>query len=202
MNRNESEVDLLDLISAMKETSDPIMYQYFKGLERNELMITGGIDSSAIEMYVLPLMEWDKDKSVKEIKIYINSYGGSVFEGMAIADIISKLKTKTTVELLSYGYSMGMFIVLGGANNPNVNVVCHEFSTGLIHSGSTSLSGDSSTVDDTLDFYRVFNEKMEAFMISNTKLTKEKLKKMKRVEWYLTSDKMLEYGIVNEIIQF
>ena len=193
-------VDLSELIASLSESSDPIMYQYFKGLQNKELLITTDIDSSAIELYVMPLLEWDKDESVDNIKIYVNCLGGSIFEGMMIADTISKLKTKTTVEILAYAYSMGGFIGMSGMNNPNVKVVCHEFSTFLIHSGSTMLIGDSSTVDDTMNFYRHFNKKMETFMIKHTKITEEKLKEMKRVEWFMTSDEMLEYGLIEEII--
>ena len=59
---------------------------------------------------------------------------------------------------------------------------------------------NSSNVEDTIDFYKRFNEKMEEFIVKSTRITKEKLKEKKRHEWFLTSEEMLELGIVEEII--
>jgi len=199
-NAEYGTLDLGELMSKMSETADPVLYQYYKGLDRHELLITSDINDTAIETYIMPLLDWDKDEEVEHIHIYVNCVGGSIFEGMLLSETISKLKTKTTVEILSYAYSMGGFIAMSGMSNPNVNIICHEFSTFLIHSGSTMLSGDSSTVEDTLDFYRKFNKKMEDFMLEHSSISKEKLKEMKRVEWFLTSDEMLEFGLVDEIV--
>jgi ATP-dependent Clp protease protease subunit len=200
MKRNETGVSLPELVNAMKETSDPVMYQYYKNLDKNTLLINEAIDLNSTELYVMPLLEWDNDPEVEEIKIYLNCLGGDVFSGMLVAETIEKLKTKTTVEILTYAYSMGGFIGVAGNSNPNVTVQCHEHSTFLIHAGSTSMRGDSSTVDDTLEFYRKFNERTKAFMLKNTNITSEKFDEMKRTEWYLDSEDMIKYGVVNKII--
>lgn len=200
MFKKENDIDLLELISTLTETSDPILYQYFKSLKENKLLITNEIDGNAIEMYVVPLKQMDEDPTVEHIHIYLNTIGGSIFEGMTIAETISKLKTPTTVEILSYAYSMGAYIAIAGISNPNVKVVCHEFSTLLFHAGRTQLAGDSSAVDDTIEFFKKFNDKMNDFILRNSKITKKKLNEMKRIEWYLTSDDMLKYGLVEEII--
>ena len=200
MKRNENGVSLPELVNAMKETSDPVMYQYYKNLDKNTLLINETIDLNSTELYVMPLIEWDNDPKVEEIKIYLNCLGGDVFSGMLVAETIAKLKTKTTLEILTYAYSMGGFIGVAGNSNPNVTVQCHEHSTFLIHAGSTSMRGDSSTVDDTLEFYRKFNERTKAFMLKNTTITSEKFDEMKRTEWYLDSEDMIKYGVVNKIV--
>lgn len=201
MNKKmETGVSLPELVNAMKETSDPVMYQYYKNLDKNTLLINETIDLNSTELYVMPLKEWDDDPAVEEIKIYLNCLGGDVFSGMLVAETIAKLKTKTTLEILTYAYSMGGFIGVAGNSNPNVTVQCHEHSTFLIHSGSTSMRGDSSTVDDTLEFYRKFNERTKAFMLKNTTITSEKFDEMKRTEWYLDSEDMIKYGVVNKIV--
>ena len=123
----------------------------------------------------------------------------SVYETV-LTNIIDNLKTPTTITVMTYAYSMGSIILMAGYNNPNVKKRCYKFSTALLHAGSSYLEGNSTSVKDQFNFYQKFEDIIKDYTLSHSKITPEEYEKMERYEWYMTSDIMLEKGLVDEII--
>lgn len=192
--------DIIEISKALTETCDPVMHQYFKNLKNRTIIINEQISQDIIEMAVLPLIEMDNDGSNKEIYIYLNTVGGEVYNGLVLCDIIEKLKTKTTIEVLGYAYSMGSLILMSAFNNPNVNTKCHRFTTALIHGGNQYLEGTSSQVKDYFKFSEKYEIMIKDFILSHSKIIESEYEKMERNEWYMTSEDMLKYGLVQEVI--
>jgi ATP-dependent Clp protease protease subunit len=193
-------LDINELIAQLSESADPVMFQYFKNLNKRTIIINEQISESIIECAVLPLLEWDNDGTGKEINILLNTVGGSTMNGLLLCDVIDKLKTKTTITVLAYAYSMGSLIIMAGFNNPNVIVKCYQFSTGLIHGGSDFLQGTTSQIKDYYNFNTKYEEKIKEFILTHSKISEEEYEKMSRYEWYLVSEDMKKYGLVDEII--
>lgn len=193
------EISLDEILGDVGSIS-PAMYQYYKGLKERKIIINDQITSNIVETVILPLLEMDNDRSNQPITIYLSTVGGSLFDGMPLCDIIDNLKTHTTIIIPTYAYSMGGLIAMAGYKNPNVIKKCYKHSTVLLHAGSTYLEGNSSSVKDTFNFHQKFEEKIKEYTLSHSKITEEEYDKMERFEWYMTSDTMLEKGIVDEII--
>lgn len=190
----------VEILKSLSETADPILYQYFKHLNNRTIIINEAISEQILEMAVLPLMEMDNDGSGEEINIYLNTVGGQVYNGLALCDVIEKLKTKTTITVFAYAYSMGSLILMSGYNNPNVTTKCYKFTTALIHGGSQYVEGTSSQVKDYFKFNEKYEEKIKDFILSHSKITDKEYKKMEKTEWYMISEDMLNYGLVDEVI--
>ena len=193
-------LDINKLIDQLRTTADPVYYQYFRHLEKRTIVINEQIDESIIEFAVLPLLEMDNDGTGKEINILLNTLGGQVYNGLLLCDVISKLKTKTTITVLAYAYSMGSLLLMSAYSNPNVTVKCYPFTTALIHGGSDYLQGTASQIKDYYNFTTKYKKKIKDFMLYNSKITENEYEKMSRHEWYMTSEEMLKYGLVDEII--
>ncbi len=177
----------------------PNMYQYYKGLANNRIVINDEIDSDIIEMAVLPLIDMDNDETVEHIEIFVTTCGGSVYTGFTLVDAINNLKTKTTVHCQGIVASMGILIAMAGTKNPNVKIVCNKHCVGLIHSGSTYLEGSSHAVKDTFKFSERYEEKIKDFILSHTTIDEDTYDLIERQEFWMTSDDMIKYGIVDEI---
>lgn len=149
---------------------------------------------------MLPLLEMDNDGTGEPINIVLNTLGGSLFDGATLCNIIDNLKTPTTITVFTYAYSMGSILLMAGYNNPNVKKRCYKHSTALLHAGSSYLEGDSMSVKDQFNFYQKFEDVIKEYTLSHSKITPEEYDKMERYEWYMTSDTMLEKGLVDEII--
>lgn len=193
---------LEDIAIALKPTGLPdiIMYQYYKNLEKRTIIINEQITSNIVESVMLPLLEMDNDGTGEPINIVLNTVGGSLFDGATLCNIIDNLKTPTTITVFTYAYSMGSILLMAGYNNPNVKKRCYKHSTALLHAGSSYLEGDSMSVKDQFNFYQKFEDVIKEYTLSHSKITPEEYDKMERYEWYMTSDTMLEKGLVDEII--
>ena len=175
-------------------------YQYYKCLANRQILINDQIDLTIVETAILPLLEMDNDGTGEPIEIILNTCGGSLFDGLAMCSVIDNLKTPTVITVITYAYSMGGVILMAGKNNPNVTKRCYGYSTGLLHAGSTYLEGNSSSVKDTFNFYQKFEDKIKEYTLSHSNITEEEYSEMERREWYMTSEVMLEKGLVDYII--
>lgn len=190
----------LDAEQCILEETSIINAEYNRLLEERKILINDIISENTIEKVVMPLLRMDNDGSGKKITIYINTNGGSVYDGLVLCDIIEQLKTETEVIVLGYAYSMGSIILMSGKNNPNVTRKCFPFSTALIHGGSAYISGSSSQVKDYFKFNEKFEKRIADFIVSHTNLTEDDYAAIERYEAYMDSDEMLEKGLVDEII--
>ena len=190
----------MDISMSMPDSADPILFHYYKGLENRTFYINSEIDDNTVDMVSIPLIMTDKESS-EPITIYLNTMGGSVFDGFNLANIIENLKSPTTIIVLGYAYSMGMYFLMAGKNKPNITRKCYNFSTGLMHGGSSLIQGTASQVKDYYRFAERFDQKVEDFVLSHSNFTKDEYDKIERHELYLTAEDMLEKGLVDEIIQ-
>ena len=192
----------------------PDLYQYYKGLANNRLILAGEIMDDIVENVAIPLLDMIKEKEdtrekiLKEyplkldpIEIIIHSPGGSVYDSMFLANIIDKATVPIKVKILGNALSMGMIIAMAGYNNPNVTKECYGFSIGLIHAGSLKMEGEANAVRDTMEFNDKYSEMMKQYVLSHSKITEEEYEAHNAKQWYLTADEMLNYGIVDKVIE-
>ena len=192
-------VPLSDLVGD-SNLPDPIMYQYYKNLKDRKIIINTEIGDDLLECATLPLIEMDNDGSGEPIEIILSSVGGEIYSGFNLVDQIEKLKTPTTIHIMSMAASMGLLIAMAGKNNPNVKTVCHPFSVGLLHSGSKYMEGSAHAVRDTFDFSQHYEEKIKQYILSHTKIDDDLYEKIERKEYWMDADEMMRLGIVDEII--
>lgn len=190
----------LDAEQCILEETSVVNAEYKKLLSERKILLNDIISENTMEKVVMPLLRMDNDGSGEKITIYINTNGGSVYDGLVLCNIIEKLKTPTEVIVLGYAYSMGAIILMSGKNNPNVTRKCYPFSTALIHGGSTYVSGSSSQVKDYFKFNEKFEKRIADFIVSHTTLTEDDYAAIERYEAYMDSDEMLEKGLVDEIL--
>lgn len=191
-----------DLIATLKPTGLPdiIYYQYYKQLQDRKIVINEEIKDGIVESAVLPLMDMDNDGSGKPIEIYLSTIGGDIYSGFSLVDAIEKVKTPTTIHILSMAASMGLLIAMAGHNNPNVKTVCHPFSVGLLHSGSQYMEGTAHAVKDTFDFSQHYEDKIKQYILTHSNITDDLYNKIERKEYWMDADEMKRLGIVDEII--
>lgn len=184
----------------LQEESDTIDGLYEDLLKDRIILINDIISDVTIDKAVMPLLKMDNDGSGEKITIYLNTDGGDVGEGLLLCDVIDRLKTSTDVIVLARAYSMGSIILMAGRDNPNVTRKCYPFSTALLHGGSAYMSGTTSQVKDYFKFNEKYEQRITDYIISHTNLTEEDYAAIERYETYMTSEEMLEKGLVDEIL--
>ena len=190
----------LDAEQVILEETDIINNQYENLLKNRIILINDTISELTIDKVVMPLLQMDNDETGKKITIYINTNGGSVYDGLCLCNIIETLKTETEIIVLGYAYSMGFAILCSGSKNPNVIKKCYPFTTALWHPGQVALSGSANDVNDIQEFNKKVALILKNYILENTFISKELYEKNERSQFYLTAQELFHYGIIDEII--
>lgn len=182
-------------------TLDPIMYQYFNQLlKKRTIVLNAEIDENILETVVLPLKDFEQDDSFEPVTLILNTPGGSVADGLMLCNVIDNYKIPLEIIVPSYACSMGTIILCSGNKNPNITKKAYPFSFALFHSGQTYVGGESTSVEDVMNFNKSVDNKIRDYIVTNTNITEELYDAHHRKQWYISAEEMLKYGLINEII--
>lgn len=142
--------------------------------------------------------ELTKHSDVEQINIYINSYGGSVYEGTAIYSQLKRHPAQKTVYIDGFACSIASIIAMAGDK-----VVMPKNTLMMIHDIWNWVCGNAKQLRKAADDLDVIMEgNRQAYLQkSKGKITEEKLIKMLEEETWLTADMCLEYGFCDEILE-
>jgi len=178
---------------------DPELLNFYKDIKNRSLWV-GDVDDSLLE-YMKLILEWNredigkKSEERKPIKIHLFSYGGEVDSCFAFISLIKLSKTPIYTINMGMAASAGALIFLAGHKK-----LAMDGSVILIHQGSGSITGTAGQISDANEAYNKVLDKMEKYILENTKIPKKTYIKMKKNDWTILSDKFLEYGISDEIV--
>lgn len=179
---------------------DPYNALYQENLDNRILVINEAITDSIIENYVLWILKWNKDDKDlpidkrRPITIYINSDGGSVYDGQIMVDTI--ICSKTPIR------AVGMFVA---SMAYLIFLACDERyafrnAAFLMHDGEFSLQNSGSKFKDTVKFFEEMDERTKSFVLERTNITDEFYDKVYDQEFWMYPNKAKELGIVYKII--
>ncbi|WP_265460071.1 head maturation protease, ClpP-related [Enterococcus sp. HY326] len=134
---------------------------------------------------------------VSEIEVRVQSYGGSVFSGVAIYNMLKNYKAMVTVYIDGVACSIATVIAMAGDK-----VIMPSNSMMMIHNPMSSLSYGNSNelrkMADTLD--KIRESSIEAYLSkSNGKITREKLIDLLDDETWLSAEECKNYGFCDEV---
>ena len=140
--------------------------------------------------------ELAKYPNIKKINIYINSYGGDVFEGTAIHSQLKRHSAEKIVYVDGFACSVASVIAMAGDK-----VIMPSNTMMMIHNVWVNAAGNAKELRKAADDLDVIMEaNREAYLEkSGGKITEEKLIKLLDEETWLTAAKCLEYGFCDEI---
>lgn len=141
--------------------------------------------------------EKEKDYKRDPIKLYINSCGGTIYDMWALIDVIQNSKTPIYTYCMGYAMSAAFSIFLAGHKR-----YCYKHSTFMYHQIHCNRSGKyQDLVEDRAEMDNL-NKQVEEYVLERTNLTKEDIADIreKKKDFYIHSDKAIEYGIVDEVL--
>lgn len=136
-----------------------------------------------------------KNKDVKEIEIYINSYGGSVFEGLSIYNQLKRHKAHKTVYIDGFACSISATIAMAGDI-----VIMPKNTLMMIHNMWVSTAGNVKELRKIADDLEIMDKAGRASYLEKAgdKLSEEELIAMMDTETWLTADDCIKYGLADK----
>lgn len=132
-----------------------------------------------------------------DISLYINSPGGSVYDGMAIYDTMNFIKPDVATYGIGLQASMGAFLLSSGAKGkrfclPHAKVMIHQPSSGT-HGKVTDMEID---MKETLEV----KEMLAKIMAKNTGQKLAKVKSDMERDYWMTPDEAVRYGLIDKVL--
>ena len=166
------------------------------------LYLSGTINESSITNINKELLriicQDEKDSSEKKnfkpqpIKLFINSFGGSVYDAWSLIDIMLRSETPIYTYCTGYAMSAGLLIFLAGHERyatPNATLLYHQL--------SANNWGKYLDLEQNLEEYRRLQEDIEKYVCERTSIPRWKLKenKQKKIDWYIHSEDFEKYNL-------
>lgn len=139
----------------------------------------------------------DLDYKPKPIKIFIDSYGGYVYQCFGLLAVMDASKTKIHTYVTGAAMSCGFMILIHGHRR-----FAYKHATPLYHQVSSGAWGTAKDIEDSFIETKRLQKKIEDLTLLKTKIDKKKLKEIyeKKIDWYMTAEDARKFGVVDEIV--
>ncbi len=158
-----------------------------------------GFSATSIAEIIMEYNRADKGLPVEERKpvmLYINSPGGSLTDGFALASIIEA--SKTPIYTVNIGECSSMAFLIGITGHKRYSIKNAVF---LMHDGAMYAAGSSNKVYDQVRFYEDYDNKVvRKHVLKHTKITKKKYEQLLRKEAYMLPEEALKLGVIDKIV--
>jgi len=170
---------------------------YSRLLKERIVFLGEDVNEHTANLVVAQLLFLAYEDPKKDIKLYINSPGGSVYDGFAIYDTIQYITPDVQTIGIGVQASMGAFLLSSGTKGkrsllPNSRV--------MIHQPSSSTQGKVSDQEITLREGLYLKHRLNEILAKNTGQKLSKIEKDTDRDFWMSAKEAVEYGIADHII--
>ena len=170
---------------------------YSRLLKERVIFLVGQVEDHMANLIVAQLLFLEAENPDKDIHLYINSPGGSVTAGMAIYDTMQFIKPDVSTMCIGQACSMGAFLLTAGTKGKRY---CLPNSRVMIHQPSGGAQGQASDIHIQAREILSIRERLNELMAFHTGQTVEKVAVDTERDNFMTAQRALEYGLVDEVI--
>ena len=147
---------------------------------------------------IAQLLYLEREDPDKDINIYINSPGGSIYAGMAIYDTMQLVNCAISTICLGTAASMATVLLSGGTKGKRY---CLPNSTLHMHQAQGGTQGATADVGIQYREMNRLQDRLQNILADNTGQTLEKIIQDSDRDFYMTPAEAVEYGLVDEILR-
>ena len=170
---------------------------YSRLLKDRIIMISGEINDDLANSVVAQLLFLASENNEEEIKIYINSPGGSITAGMAIYDTMNFINPEVSTICIGMAASMAAFLLASGAKGKRFALENSEI---MIHQPLGGAQGQATEIKIAADRILKLKGRLNKILAENTGKSVKKIEKDTERDYFLDSNEALQYGIIDEIL--
>lgn len=170
---------------------------YSRLLKDRIIMLSGEINDDLANSIVAQLLFLEAENSEEDIKIYINSPGGSITAGMAIYDTMNLVKPKVATICVGMAASMAAFLLASGEKGKRYALPNSEI---MIHQPLGGAQGQATEIQIAARHIQRIKDRMNSILAEKTGQPLKKITKDTERDNYMFSEEALEYGLIDEIL--
>jgi len=170
---------------------------YSRLLNERIIFLGTPVDDQIANLIVAQLIHLESEDPDKDISIYINSPGGSVYAGLAIYDTMQYVKCEVQTICVGIAMSMGALLLAGGAAGkrmalPNAKILIHQVSSGF--------QGQATDIEIQAREVISIKRRLEEIIAMHTGQELEKVSKDMERDYFMTASEGKEYGIIDNVV--
>jgi len=171
---------------------------YSRLLRERVIFLGEPVDDQVANLVVAQLLHLEADDPEKDISIYINSPGGSIYAGLAIYDAMQYVKPDIATTCAGIAMSMGSLLLTGGAKGkrfalPNSRI--------LIHQPSAGFEGQSTDIEIHAREILKMRGRIDEIYAEHTGRTAEQVHTDMERDRFFTSQQAAEYGLIDRVLE-
>src|SRR5213080_2495863 len=173
-------------------------YDIYSRLLNDRIIFLGQpVDDQIANLVIAQLLHLESVDPDKDISIYVNSPGGSVYAGLAIYDTMQFIKPDVQTICCGIAMSMGAVLLSGGAKGkrmalPNAKILIHQVSSGF--------QGQATDIEIHAREVIELRRKLDEIIAHHTGKDVEKVRKDTERDYFMTSEEAKTYGIIDKVI--
>jgi ATP-dependent Clp protease, protease subunit len=171
---------------------------YSRLLNERIIFLGTPVDDQIANLIVAQLLHLESDDPDKDISLYINSPGGSIYAGLAIYDTMQFIKPDVTTICFGMAMSMGSLLLAGGAPGKRLSLPNARI---LIHQPSGGYQGQSADIEIQAREILDLRKRMDEIYANHTGQPIERVHQDMDRDRYFTPDQAVEYGLIDKIIK-
>lgn len=174
-------------------------YDIYSRLLKDRIIFLGtAIDDGVANTVIAQLLFLENQDADKDIKLYINSPGGSVTAGMAIYDTMLYIKPDVSTICIGIASSMASVLLSAGAKNkrfclPNSEVMMHQIMGGM--------EGQASDIKIHAERILKLKDRLNHILVKHTGQNLEKIEKDTDRDFFMSAEEAVKYGLVDKVIE-
>ena len=170
---------------------------YSRLLRERIVFIAGPIDDEVANLAVAQMLHLEADDPDKDIAVYVNSPGGSVYAGLAIYDTMQFVKPEIQTICVGIAMSMGALILTGGTKGKRMSLPNSRI---LIHQPSGGFEGQQADIQIQAEEILGIRHRLDELYAHHTGQALEQVHADMDRDRYMKPDEALEYGLIDRII--
>ena len=171
---------------------------YSRLLNERIVFLGTPINDDIANLIVAQLLHLESEDPDKDISLYINSPGGSVYAGLAIYDTMQFIKPDVQTICVGVAMSMGALLLAGGAPGkrmalPNSKILIHQVSAGF--------QGQATDIEIHAREVLNIRKRMDEVLAHHTGKTVEQIHLDTERDYFLGAEEAREYGIIDKVVE-
>jgi ATP-dependent Clp protease, protease subunit len=174
-------------------------YDIFSRLLMDRIVFLGSaVDDTVANIILAQLLFLDAEDPERDIFLYINSPGGSVYAGLAIYDTMQHLRAPVSTVCVGMAASMGALLLAGGAEGKRQSLPNSRI---MIHQPSSGFSGTATDIDIAAREVLGIKDRLNHIMAKHTGRTVKQVEKDVDRDNFMSPDEAVEYGLIDRVVQ-
>ena len=166
-------------------------------LDERIIFLGTPIDDQVANLVVAQLLHLESEDPVKDIAMYINSPGGSIYSGLAVYDTMRFIKPDIQTMGVGVAMSMGSLLLAGGTKGKRAALPNSRI---LIHQPSAGFRGQSTDIEIHAREILNVRKRIEQIYAEHTGRPAEQVRADMERDRFFTAQQALEYGIIDRVL--